>query len=133
MKKKSPYPTIVFVLMLGIVIYLIILMVDVLLGLAGEGVDKGFLVLPVVVMVGSLLVKIVTAKRPNSSPQKADDPRTETFTKPDAPCIVCENTEEDHMVRDKATRIKQLDEWLKSGLIDRAEYRVLKDRYERDL
>ena len=61
------------------------------------------------------------------------DPRTESFTKPEAPCIVYEQTGEDHFARDKQNRIRQLDEWLKNGLIDRAEYAVLKSRYERDL
>lgn len=61
------------------------------------------------------------------------DPRSRSFVKPDAPCIVCEHTGEDHLERDKQNRIRQLDDWLKSGLIDRSEYRVLKDRFERDL
>ena len=55
------------------------------------------------------------------------------FSAPDAPCIVCEQTGEDHFLRDKARRIAQLDEWLKNGLIDREEYRVMKDRYERGI
>ena len=55
------------------------------------------------------------------------------FSAPEAPCIVCEQTGEDHFVRDKARRIAQLDEWLKNGLIDRNEYRVMKDRYERGI
>ena len=50
-----------------------------------------------------------------------DDPRMKTFTKPDAPCVVCEHTGEDHLARDKQNRIRQLDDWLKSGLIDRAD------------
>ena len=61
------------------------------------------------------------------------DPRSKSFVKPDAPCIVCEHTGEDHLERDKQNRIRQLDDWLKTGLIDRNEYRVLKDRFERDL
>ena len=61
------------------------------------------------------------------------DPRSKSFVKPDAPCIVCEHTGEDHLERDKQNRIRQLDDWLRTGLIDRNEYRVLKDRYERDL
>ncbi|MBO6017556.1 MAG: hypothetical protein J6P42_05930 [Oscillospiraceae bacterium] len=61
------------------------------------------------------------------------DPRSRSFVKPDASCIVCEHTGEDHLERDKQNRIRQLDDWLKSGLIDRSEYRVLKDRFERDL
>ena len=61
------------------------------------------------------------------------DPRSKSFVKPDAPCIVCEHTGEDHLERDKQNRIRQLDDWLKTGRIDRSEYRVLKDRYERDL
>ncbi|MBP5239051.1 MAG: hypothetical protein J6Z15_00495, partial [Oscillospiraceae bacterium] len=46
------------------------------------------------------------------------DPRSKSFVKPDAPCIVCEHTGEDHLERDKQNRIRQLDDWLKSGLID---------------
>ena len=65
--------------------------------------------------------------------RESEDPRMKSFTKPDAPCIVCEHTGEDHLMRDKINRIRQLDDWLKSGLIDRSEYHVLKDRYERDL
>ena len=38
-------------------------------------------------------------------------------------------TDEDHFQRDKRNRIDQLDEWLKSGLIDRKEYNELKKRY----
>ena len=39
---------------------------------------------------------------------------------------------EDHFQRDRRNRISQLDDWLKSGLIDRDEYKTLKRRYERD-
>ena len=39
---------------------------------------------------------------------------------------------EDHFQRDRRNRISQLDDWLKSGLIDRGEYKTLKRRYERD-
>ena len=55
------------------------------------------------------------------------------FSPPEAPCIVCEQTGEDHFARDKARRIAQLDEWLKNGIIDKNEYRVLKDRYQRGI
>ena len=55
------------------------------------------------------------------------------FRAPEAPCIVCEQTGEDHFLRDKARRIAQLDDWLKNGLIDRSEYAVMKDRYQRDI
>ena len=55
------------------------------------------------------------------------------FRAPEAPCIVCEQTGEDHFQRDKARRIAQLDDWLKNGLIDRSEYLVLKDRYQRGI
>ena len=68
-----------------------------------------------------------------SAATRRPDPRTRSFTPPEPSCIVCDHTGEDHFLRDKAQRIAQLDEWLKNGLIDRDEYRVLKDRYERDL
>jgi len=55
------------------------------------------------------------------------------FPTPEAHCVVCDNTGEDHFARDRAQRIQQLDDWLKIGLIDRAEYQVLKQRFERDL
>ena len=55
------------------------------------------------------------------------------YSAPEAPCIVCEQTGDDHFQRDKARRIAQLDDWLKNGLIDRSEYLVLKDRYQRGI
>jgi hypothetical protein len=55
------------------------------------------------------------------------------FSAPEAPCIVCDHTGEDHFQRDKARRLGQLDEWLQNGLIDKDEYRVLKARYEQDI
>ena len=61
------------------------------------------------------------------------DPRTKSFTQPDPYCVVCDHTGEDHFQHDKTQRIKQLDEWLKNGLIDRTEYKVLLDRFKRDL
>ena len=66
-------------------------------------------------------------KRPASSVAHRD------FSAPEAACIVCEQTGEDHFQRDKVRRLAQLEDWLKIGLIDRAEYRVLKDRYERGI
>ena len=51
----------------------------------------------------------------------------------DAACVVCDNTGEDHFAHDKAQRIAQLDDFLKNGIIDKAEYRLLRDRYERGL
>ena len=52
---------------------------------------------------------------------------------PDAACVVCDNTGEDHFAYDKAQRIAQLDAFLKNGIIDKAEYRTLRERYERGL
>ena len=61
------------------------------------------------------------------------DPRTASFTRPEPTCIVCDHTGEDHFQHDKEQRIRQLDDWLKNGLVDKDEYRVLKARYEQDL
>ena len=52
---------------------------------------------------------------------------------PDAACVVCDNTGEDHFAHDKAQRIAQLDTFLKNGIIDKTEYRKLRERYERGL
>ena len=68
-----------------------------------------------------------------SAAVRRPDPRSRSFTPPEPSCIVCDHTGEDHFARDKAQRIAQLDEWLKNGLVDREEYRVLKDRFQRDL
>ncbi len=37
--------------------------------------------------------------------------------------------DEEHFLRDRRNRLSQLDDWLKSGLIDRKEYNELKKRY----
>ena len=45
---------------------------------------------------------------------------------------VMDASREDHFEHDKRTRIAQLDDWLRNGLIDRKEYRILKQRYEQE-
>ena len=90
----------------------------------------------VVILLAVLVSQKAKAKKAEKNPppdSRPEDPRMKTFTKPDAPCVVCEHSGEDHLQRDKNNRIRQLDDWLKSGLIDRQEYAVLKDRYERDM
>ena len=73
--------------------------------------------------------------RPAPAAKKTYPPRSakRDFSAPEAPCIVCEQTGEDHFQRDKARRLAQLDDWLKIGLIDRDEDRVMRDRYERGI
>ena len=70
---------------------------------------------------------------PSMQRQAAKNPAHRDFRAPEAPCIVCEQTGDDHFQRDKARRIAQLDDWLKNGLIDRSEYLLLKDRYQRGI
>lgn len=69
-----------------------------------------------------------------ASPQRSVPPqRSMPPNMPDAACVVCDNTGEDHFAHDKAQRIAQLDAFLKNGIIDKAEYRTLRERYERGL
>ena len=91
------------------------------------------LVLRTVVKMRKREVEHPYAAARSSAAVQRRDPRTASFTKPEAPCIVCDHTGEDHFQRDKARRIGQLNEWLQNGLIDREEYRVLKARYEQDI
>ena len=68
------------------------------------------------------------------APQRSVPPRRSIPPDmPDAACVVCDNTGEDHFAHDKAQRIAQLDDFLKNGIIDKAEYRTLRERYERGL
>ena len=82
--------------------------------------------------VRSTAARSSTAGRTSAAVQRRD-PRTKSFTQPDAYCVVCDHSGEDHFQHDREQRIKQLDEWLKNGLIDRSEYKVMLSRYERDL
>lgn len=109
----------------------------------------GFDPLPLLalILVIVLLVLLIKAAKKKSVEGVADadrsgrvsaavrraDPRSKSFTNPDPYCVVCDHTGDDHFKHDKAQRIRQLDEWLKNGLISREEYKVLKNRYERDL
>ena len=73
---------------------------------------------------------------PKGAPQRSAAPPRRNAPPPDVPdaaCVVCDNTGEDHFAHDKAQRIAQLDDFLKNGIIDKAEYRTLRDRYERGL
>ena len=109
----------------------------------------GFDPLPLLalILVIVLLVLLIKAAKKKSVEGVADadrsgrvsaavrraDPRSKSFTNPDPYCVVCDHTGEDHFARDKAQRLQQLDEWLKIGLIDREEYRVLRDRFQRGI
>lgn len=89
----------------------------------------------VIVVVGRAAAQrhaAVSDRRPSAAVQRRD-PRTKSFERPEPYCLVCDHTGEDHFQHDKAQRIRQLDEWLKNGLIDREEYKVLRSRFERDL
>ena len=108
------------------------------------GIDPewGIPLLFTVVIVALILIIVAVAKRkvaaksdkaPTPAPAaQRRDPRTASFTKPDAHCVSCELSGDDHFARDRQQRIRQLDEWLKNGIIDREEYRQLKQRYQRD-
>ena len=107
---------------------------------AFAGIFAFVLVAFVVIVVLTAIVK--NAKRAASSgkTENTHAPRTtvvpdrrEEFSAPDAYCVVCDHTGEDHFARDKALRIAQLDDWLKNGIIDKDEYRVMKERYERGM
>ena len=76
----------------------------------------------------------VELHRPVPSMQRREPAKSahRDYAKPDAYCVSCELSGEDHFVRDRNRRIAQLDEWLKNGLIDRKEYLVLKNRFEND-
>lgn len=71
------------------------------------------------------------ARESTQSAARRPDPREKSFSAPDPYCVVCDHTGEDHFARDKAQRLAQLDDWLKNGLIDKAEYRALKEKYEK--
>ena len=73
--------------------------------------------------------------RGRAAPQQSSAPRRPAAPpsgRRQEPVIALDYSKEDHFQRDKRTRIAQLDEWLRNGLIDRKEYRVLKKRYEQD-
>ena len=76
----------------------------------------------------------VELHRPVPSMQRREPAKSahRDYAKPEAYCVSCELSGEDHFVRDRQRRIAQLDEWLKNGLIDRQEYLVLKRRFQND-
>lgn len=74
----------------------------------------------------------VKKKKGDAAAKKPAVRQHSDFAQPEAHCVVCENTGDDHFAHDREQRIKQLDEWLKNGIIDRKEYQVMKARYERD-
>ena len=62
---------------------------------------------------------------PHRAPSAKTDPLRQNST--NRTRGVCD---EDHFLRDRRNRLSQLDDWLKSGLIDRKEYSELKKRYK---
>ena len=75
----------------------------------------------------------VKTSRPVPSMQRREPVTAQrSYTKPEAYCVSCELSGEDHFVRDRQRRLAQLDDWLKNGLVDREEYQVLKRRFQND-
>ena len=119
-----------------------------LAGLANSGMNENILS---TVVVGVVFVGIVIAaarsgakKKKGAAPSAKRHPRERKDVPPlevpqsrgrgdDAYCVVCENTGEDHFAHDKAERIKQLDDFLKNGIIDKNEYRIIRERYKNDI
>ena len=67
-------------------------------------------------------------KRPGSDlPQNAPRPVSSTQI------VYNENASAENFQRDRQRRIAQLDDFLKNGIIDKEEYKVLLSRYERNI
>lgn len=125
--------------------FLIVIILMLLSGLSKElegEVVEYFAAIAGIVILLWLIKKLSTwlrsTSKKDSTPvpvrsMKRHEPKVEIhrdFPVPEAHCVVCENTGEDHFDRDRQMRLSQLDEWLKNGLIDRAEYAVLKRKFE---
>ena len=85
----------------------------------------------VIVVLGGLLSSALTKKKKQGSSEAKHGNRSYAGTRRSG------STEEvfiagKTLTEDQKKRIRHLDEWLESGLIDRAEYKVLKERYERE-
>ena len=65
-----------------------------------------------------------------SAPPAAQENAADGTALPEAYQTGDENAETDPFAREKEQRLRQLDEWLANGTIDREEYQRLKDRYE---
>ena len=65
-----------------------------------------------------------------SAPPAAQENTADGTALPGAYQTDGENAEADPFAREKEQRLRQLDEWLANGTIDKEEYQRLKDRYE---
>lgn len=140
------------------VIIAAIIIINLISGMmAGEVSDEVFVIVPLAIIVIAAVTILRAAKKAAAgkkadagSPARAQSARERQqpgirlhashpavtrndYSAPDPYCVVCDQTGEDHFQRDRAQRIAQLDEWLKNGLIDKAEYRALKERYEKNM
>ena len=121
--------------------------------LADDGISGALVLLLPLIVFGVFLSRVIKAAKASQEKQNTGSspaapvrraptqptvklhsdakPHSE-FPSPEAYCGVCENTGEEQLAVDRAQRIRQLDDWLKNGLIDRAEYRVLKETFEKN-
>ncbi|MBQ9250115.1 MAG: hypothetical protein IJ179_07080 [Oscillospiraceae bacterium] len=65
-----------------------------------------------------------------SAPPTAQEDAADGTALPGAYQTAGENAEVEPFTREKEQRLRQLDEWLANGTIDKEEYQRLKDRYE---
>lgn len=125
-KKKNPVPGIVFAIVL----------LALITAAENSGSIAAVFVLFTLVFCAAVVIAAVRKAKKQQKPGETDKPLRSYTTHedvPDAHCVVCENTGDDHFARDKARRIAQLDDFLKNGIIDKAEYRKLRERFENDI
>ncbi len=125
-KKKNSVPGIVF----AVVFLALITAAE-----SSGSIALVFVLFTVIFCAAFVITAVKKGKKQQKPEENGTPPRGYTTHEdvPDAHCVVCENTGEDHFSRDKARRIAQLDDFLKNGIIDKAEYRKLRERFENDI
>ena len=71
-----------------------------------------------------------SAPEPDRRPNRAVPAERPAYTPQP---VYNENTSGENFQRDRQRRLAQLDGFLKNGIIDKEEYKVLRSRYERDI
>lgn len=120
----------------------------ILMNIIGAGGGEAILGIFVIVLIIGTVVFFLKGKK--AARKKAEDQTTVRWSAPvperrqnravpaERPAytpqpVYNENTSGENFQRDRQRRMAQLDSFLKNGIIDREEYKVLRSRYERDI
>ena len=116
----------------GIIVLILAMIASLAENINGDAVAQLiFLLVPVAIIVAVVVFIRKAIKKAKAEKSTAKEDRPFTAASTGTAAIYNEHAAEENFLRDKKRRLSQLDVFLKNGIIEKDEYRLLKERYQK--